>query len=324
MSIVLSHRTAWLVYHAPKRPLRMEKFPLEDSALETGYPAQQEIGKALRVLRLMGIPDANLETIDVLVSRGAERSCDPSVVSHCCALKLPAQSIYRISPGVFVVCPELCFIQMGELFTDRRELVEWGYEICGGYELPINGEGDYRERGPLACVRGIKAFVSSVAGIHGNKMARWAAKYIRDGSRSPMETAHAMTLVLAKREGGLGVRELQMDYRIDIPARLRRLTAKGYVVCDVCIPSARLDSEYNGFHHDEEQRKVEDEERRNVLEAMGFKVKVLTKAAFFSGVSYRRFLRSVMRILGIRLRELPQGFWIRQEELRRFVLRRWL
>lgn len=324
MSVVLLHKTAWLVYHASKRPVPMKRFPSEASALETGYPSQREVARVRGVLKTMGIPARDLECIDVLVSQRSKRSRDPSVTSHYCAFKLPARSICRIAPAIFVVCPELCFIQMATVFEDRRELVEWGYELCGGYELPIGREGDYRERSPLTCASGIMAIAASVPGMHGSRRVRWAVKRIRDGSCSPMETAHAMTLALPRSEGGLGVRELRMDYRIDIPDSLRHLTTKSHVVCDACVPKARLDSEYNGFHHDEERRKVEDEERRNVLEAMGFRVKVLTKAAFFGAAPYRRYLQSIMRILGMRSRDLPQGFWGRQEELRRFVLRRWL
>ena len=297
---------------------------MEASTLETGYPRQQEVSRAKGVLKSLGIPASDLDCIEVLVSRRSERSCDPLVVSHCCALELPARSICRIAHGVFVVSPELCFIQMAMIFKDKRELVEWGYELCGDYELPVNGEEDYRERDPLVCVDEIGAVIASMTGMHGSLAARWALGYVRDGSRSPMETAHVMMLVLPKRMGGLGVRDLFMDYCIDIPHDLRRLTRRGYVVCDAYVPKAHLDVEYNGFHHDEERRKVEDEERRNVLEAMGFHVKVLTKAAFFDACSFRRHVLSIMAVLHMRTNNLPNGFWDSQEKLRRFVLRRWL
>ena len=213
---------------------------------------------------------------------------------------------------------------MGEAFGDARELVEFGYEICGGYELPADGCGDYRERVALTSPDPLRAFIEGLSGVRGVKAARRAVRYVRGGSRSPMETSHVMMLVLPKRMGGLGVRGLLMDYRVDIPYALRRLTRRGYVMCDACVPRACLDIEYNGFHHDEEQRKVEDEERRNVLEALGFHVKVLTKAAFFDAYSFRRHVLSIMQILSMRVCDLPKGFWGAQEELRHFVLRRWL
>lgn len=324
MSIVLSHRTAWLVYHAPNRPACTQRLPSKRSELASSYPSAALIDQARSLLVLMGVEAVDLQAIDILVRDGASRPRCSGVVSHRCAQKLPPRSVCKLAPGIFVVSPELCFIQMGETFKDERELIEFGYELCGGYELPPSGEGDYRERLPLASTEGIRHVIGELAGMHGIKAARQAACYIRDGSRSPMETAHVMMVALPKRWGGLGVKAACMDYRIVVPDQLRMLTRRGSVVCDACVPKAKLDIEYNGFHHDEEQRKVEDEERRNVLEAMGFCVKVLTKAAFFNSCSCRRHLLSIMRILRMKVGELPEGFWVRQEELRRFVLRRWL
>ena len=324
MSIVLSHRTAWLVYHAPNRPSHMDRLPEERSELVPSYPNAALVTQVRSLLGLLGIDAEDSQVLDVIVRDGASRSKRSGVISHRCARKLPARSVCKLAPGIFVVSPELCFIQMGETFKDERELIEFGYEPCGGYELPPSGEGDYRERLPLASTEGIRHVIGELAGLHGIKAARRALRYVRDGSRSPMETAHVMMVALPKRWGGLGVRGICMDHRIDVSDTLRSLTRRKSVVCDVCVPKVGLDIEYNGFHHDEEQRKVEDEERRNVLEAMRFHVKVLTKAAFFDACSCRRHLLSIMRILAVKTRELPEGFWERQEELRRFVLRRWL
>lgn len=324
MSIVLSHRTAWLVWHVPNLPVLSERLPPTRGALAPSYPNKALVARARNLLRMLGTGHCDEGPIDVLVCDDAFRSCNPSVISHRCSHQLPPRSVCKIAPGIFVVSPELCFVQMGEVLSDARELVEFGYELCGGYELPPDGHGNYRERAPLASLDSLKVAIDGLAGVRGVKAARWAVAYVRDGSRSPMETAHVMMLVLPKRQGGLGIRSLRMDVRVNIPDTLRRLTRRGSVVCDACVLKARLDIEYNGFHHDEESRKVEDEERRNVLEAMGFHVKVLTKAAFFDTCSCRRHLLSIMQIVGMRARDLPKGFWDSQEELRLFVLRRWL
>ena len=213
---------------------------------------------------------------------------------------------------------------MATVFKDIRELVEFGFELCGSYELDVASDGDYRERPPLATRNLIAAAVDMLAGMRGVAVARRALRYVREGARSPMETAHAMTLVLPRRMGGAGASAVRMDYRIDIPPELRGLTRRLSVICDGCIPERMIDFEYNGFWHDGEERRAEDEERRNVLEAMGYRVKVLNRFAFFSCGAFRRHLRSIFRILGIREDKLPCGFWDKQEELRRFVLRRLL
>lgn len=302
----------------------MERLPSKRSELVSSYPSAALVDQARSLLILMGIAAEDLQTVDVLVRDGASRSRRSGVVSHRCAQKLPLRSVCKLASGIFVASPELCFIQMGEVLEDERELIEFGYELCGGYELPPDADGDYHERAPLASTESIKRVCKGLAGMHGIKAARRAVRYVRDGSRSPMETAHVMMVALPRRWGGLGVRAVCMDLRIVVPDSLRALTRRGSVICDACVPKAKLDIEYNGFHHDEEQRKVEDEERRNVLEAMGFQVKVLAKAAFFDARSCRRHLLSIMRILRVKAHELPEGFWVRQEELRRFVLRRWL
>ena len=323
MSIVLSHRTAWLLYHAPHRPAVMESLPPRRAALAASYPAERLVARAIGVLKAAVIDSCELSAIDVTVANDRVRSKAPQVKSHVCTAPLPAGSIRRIASGVFVVSPELCFIQMARVFRDRRELIEFGCELCGGYEWGLKASEDYRERSPLTTVERIASVVSQLEGLHGVKAARWALRFTRDGSRSPMETAHIMTLVLPRRLGGLGIADMRMDWRIDIPPALRGLTRRGYVVCDGCSPLFRLDVEYNGFHHNDELRKVADEERRNVLEAMGYRVKVLTKGAFFDAPSFRRHLQSIIQIVGLRPRDVPDGFWERQEELRRFVLRHW-
>ena len=262
--------------------------------------------------------------LDVLVADDALRSDDPGVVSHVCSRVLPAESVYRLGPGAFVVSPAICFIQMATVFEDIRELIEFGFELCGSYELDVASDGDYRDRHPLATCNSIAAAVDMLAGMRGVAVARRALRYVREGARSPMETAHVMTLVLPRRMGGAGISAVCMDHRIDIPPELRGLTRRHSVVCDGCVPERLIDFEYNGFWHDEEERRAEDEERRNVLEAMGYRVKVLNRFAFFSCAAFRRHLRSIFQILGIREDKFPSGFWDRQEELRRFVLRRLL
>lgn len=324
MSIVLSHRTGWLVWHAPDRPRVLEPLPVERSALTSTYPAVCELDRVRLVLRRLGIPVSELGHIDVLVSAAGLRSSSPAVSSHVCTLSLPPYALRKLAPGIFVVCPELSFIQMAHAGADWRELVEYGFELCGGYEMPIETGAVYRERLALTSIDRIRSFLKAMPGVHGARAARSALCSVRDGARSPMETADIMMLVLPKRRGGLGLYGLQVNYRIPIPNHLRSLTTRGSVVCDCCVPRFMLDEEYNGFYHDDPLRKVADEERRCVLEAMGYRVRVLTKEAFFNRNAYRRHVLSIMSLAGIDGEQLDADFWRKHEELRCFVLRRWL
>ena len=324
MGIVFSHRTAALVYRAAGCPVQAGRLPAAPAPLARCYPSKAAVAAARRTLALLGIPPAETGLLDVLVAGDSVRSSDPALTCHVFSAALPAHSIRTLADGVFVVSPELCFLQMACVFIDRRELVEYGYELCGGYALPIDPQGAYRERSPLATVASLEALLKSFKRVAGLRRAAWALRYVREGSRSPMETANVMTIVLPKRLGGAGVASVRMNLPVPVPEEHRDLTRRRWHVCDAAVPKKLLDLEYNGFHHDDEFRKAEDEERRAALEAMGYRVKVLTKQAFFNRDAYRRYLRSVFRILGIAEESLPPGFWTLQEELRRFVLRRWL
>ena len=83
------------------------------------------------------------------------------------------------------------------------------------------------------------------------------------------------------------------------------------------------DIEYNGFYHDEPEQQAIDEERRNTMRNMGYAVITVSRHSFFKQSAFRRIMEA------IRIREkiwpgrLPGDFPVLQEDLRRFVLRRY-
>ena len=65
--LVLSHRTAWLFYHAPHRHEVLASG--EDFAInELGLPSRRVAERLQRFLRACGIPGCDLETIDILLA----------------------------------------------------------------------------------------------------------------------------------------------------------------------------------------------------------------------------------------------------------------
>lgn len=323
MSIVLSHSTALQLYRAPARPLGMPTFPQTARPLKTGAPQETDIARARTLLASYGVPDQMLETIDVLVSHQKERRRRAGVRCHVCAIELPPQSLVQLDAGIFAVDPRFCALLAAQSLS-RLELVEYYYELCGSYALPFEEGGEYRDAAPLANVASLESFFRAMNGSRGATKALWAARYTRDGSRSPMETATTMTLILPKRLGGLGIRGVRMDRRIAIAISARRMTRRGCFYADVYIESARLLIEYMGMRHEEERRQVEDGERDNALDAMGYHVVRIWRWALFDKASYRRILEKICVQVGLRASRFPPDFADRQEELRRFVLRAWL
>ena len=311
MSIVLSHASARLLYRAPARPSSMPTFPQTARPLKTGAPKKADIDRARALLISFGVPAQMLETIDVLVSKPGERRRLPGVRCHVCRLELLA------------VDPRFCALLAAQ-YLNELELVEYCFELCGAYALPLQKEQEYREVAPLTSAERLESFFRVMGGMRGAPRALWAARYTRDGSRSPMETATTMTLVLPKRLGGLGIRGVSMDRRIAITGRARHMTRRGCFYADAYIESARLLIEYLGMRHEEERRQAEDSERDNALDTMGYHVVRIWRWALFDEASYRRILAKICAQVGIRASRFPPDFAERQEELRQFVLRAWL
>lgn len=99
-----------------------------------------------------------------------------------------------------------------------RELVEYYFELCGAYSLGPGSSTSYTERFALTSTERLKQFFNSITRCDGLALARKAIQCVRDGCRSPMETAFAMMLTLPKSEGGLGIKGIETDYEVKVTA----------------------------------------------------------------------------------------------------------
>lgn len=351
MSIVLSHRTARLFHDAPHRPRTLPALPSRKMSLSTGAPDPQLIKEARRLLASFGVPLEQLDTIDVIVSSPSDRRESKHVHCHVCTSAIPANSLIQIARGIFVCDVRLCALQAASYMSDER-LIEYYFELCGRYLLPLDGRpidrpddypsdlprtttgtqpeahAGYIEIGTRTTTRALRTFFDSMKGAcgskgtRGSKGARRSIGYVLDGSRSPMETALMMTVVLPKRLGGLGLREVEMNHRVDVPSHLRKITRRRYFLLDGYIKRANIDLEYDGILHEAPGQRIIDEERNNVLRAMGFVVIRVTRQSMFDPIAFQRIMAAICMHGGIRRQRFPEGFQRKQEELRRFVTRR--
>ena len=323
MTLILSHATA-LLYHRLPRPSKLPlAFPDRPSPLRSGAPEAGEVERARELLVEWGAPRDQVEVIDVLVSEPRERRRAPGIRCHVCSVTLPAHALWRVDVGIYVADPRLCALEAAQ-YMNKLELVELYYELCGAYALPLQEDGQYCERAPLTCVKELEDFICVMGGERGVQKARAAVRYTRDGARSPMESAATMTIVLPKRDGGLGVRGVEMDREILVAGTAKRMTRYARFYADAYIACAKMLIEYMGMRHEEERRQAEDSERDHALDAMGYHVVRIWRWAIFDKEGYRRILKSICARVGLSASRFDEGFPERQEALRRFVLRRWL
>ena len=103
---------------------------------------------------------------------------------------LPGGSFVRVSDGLLLCSPELCFLQMASRVS-FLQLVKLGHELCALYTLQPDGRAGYERVLPPTTVRALEA---TCADAREWPAARSPAKrfgYIAVASGSPMETALA-------------------------------------------------------------------------------------------------------------------------------------
>lgn len=93
---------------------------------------------------------------------------------------------------------------------------------------------------------------------------------------------------------------------------------------DAYLKKSRTDIEYNGFYHDAEEDRAIDEERKNALASMGYGIITVSRYSFMHASSFVRVMEAIQRKEGVRPSRLPKDFQIMQEDLRQFVLRRFI
>lgn len=319
MGIVLSHVTARAAYQAAESVAMHATDPIPMEKIKASTPTESDLQAARTWLDTRSIDS---ETIHVLTFSNNARRHRKGCVFHRTRYVLDAENYLELTPGVFIVDIKLCALQAA-INLSLRELVEYYFEICGSYVPEATVETGYRERPALTSTEELGAFFSQVPGYRGCNKAIKALRYVRNGCRSPLETAFVMMLTMPKSMGGLGIRAVQTNYPVPVTKRYAALTRRTVFYLDALLENSMTDIEYNCFYHDEPEQQAIDEERRNTLRNMGYAVITVSRHSFFKQSAFRRVMEA------IRIREkiwpgrLPGDFPVLQEDLRRFVLRRY-
>lgn len=324
MSIVLCFPLARTIHNAHNVSLESSSLPDQNMPLRGCAPTVESIRAARQALEQLGISPHDMRALDVLVpSEGDKRNSD-SLRCHVWRLDLPARSLIKLDSGVYLAGIELCAFQAVRTM-DEYELIEYYFELCSLYSMPEDPAEDYRElREPRTTVRKLKDyFLSLPDACRGRSKALRALRSVRDGSRSPMETGMTMAITVRVGLGGIQVRDLSMNYRVAIDEEARGLTRRKEIIFDAYIKRGRQDVEYQGARHNEELQSAIGNERRHVLQKMGYKIVEINEQQLFDREAFQRVMRTISENAGIRTGNRPDDFEERQERLRQFVIRRW-
>ena len=251
------------------------------------------------------------------------------LVTHVFSRNIPYGSFLDIGHGICICTPQCAFLRLG-LSLDLVEQIAVGMELCGTYSkwrLPT-ASGRFKVSEDRACTfeipqavqaRHLRSFVDRMDGRHGAVGARRAARFVLDGSASPMETAVYLLLCLPKHVGGYGLPKPQLNPKLTISNPSGTEIIERYP--DLFWEGPNIDVEYNSdSDHSGEWSRYRDSRREVELTVADVRVLPLTRAQLMDVDGFDDFANGIRRMLGIQKRREDPGWRTRRGDLRRNLL----
>lgn len=262
-------------------------------------------------------PDLPLHVLDLA---GTRPRSSGRITFHRWSAELPLSQLVSLGGEAYALGPELLLLEMAR-WVDEVDLILLGHELCGGYRIDRSRVEGIASAAPLTTVRAIARCVERNAGVAGVKRLRRVLPYIGEGAESPMETALALIVGLPMSRGGLGAPKPVLNYRLD-PGRRRRAAAeKSHCRCDLYWPDRCVAVNYVGERaHMGTLRISADTRRRAALQAMGVTMVSVTRDQLYRPDDFRRLVKTLRQVLGLRSRVRCADYPTRQDQLRAKVL----
>lgn len=322
MDICLSHISAFRWLMRNPNPLAAQKRARYRSA------APDSILSPSRCRELALEIDPERGSIDFLTITRRGRNSGEHFTAHLQTETVPPKSLIRIGTigktTVYIASPELVFMQLAQR-RPLEEAVYFGFALCSLYRIVPAAPGGLQQRDqrpsssqkhivadkPLTTVKRIENFLDTAKGNLGCKKARSALKFVRDGSRSPMESALAITLGLPRIRGGFGLGVGQMNHAVRIFNGTDWAGERHYVVRypDISIEHTDLSGrkntvgiDYDGrAFHSTASALARDARRRNEIAPIrGFTHLSINAQEATDFIAFCRFADQARRALGIR------------------------
>ena len=259
--------------------------------------------------------------IDALIPPDTPRiRADSLLRYHEQKTQLPARTLIPIRDGIHVASPALCFVEMCKTLT-FTEALELGMEFCGTYanredQWEIIPTRDYQLESASSLLRK----TANWHDIHGLVQARKVARFLADGSASPMETRLYLLLCLPRMRGGYNLSCPELNAELILPEKEQLMLGQRLVRPDFLWRKEKVILEYDGGYHNEQNQTIRDEKRRVLLEALGYTVFALKKQHICDALTLDELASTLAVKLGLRNRPLTLKQEYARESLRTALL----
>lgn len=232
---------------------------------------------------------------------------------------LPCDSFAFTDTGLPVVSPEYCFLRLASALS-LPELAKVGSLLCAAFSF--DEAGCLMERcDPIVSTNTLHRYIKAAGSMKGVVRARRALQFVAAGAASPPEIDATLLLCLPPMHGGYGCSMPELNGHVRLNPVIAR--SLGYADCygDLLWRDAKCIVEYTSEqHHTGYRKQARDEIRRAALEAMGYRVFLLTKPQLYNQVAFEGFARAVLCAIGKRMPRRSLEHQSAQYELRKSLL----
>ena len=219
--------------------------------------------------------------------------------------RLPPGSFSEINQDLLVLSPALCFARLATR-VDFPQLLRVGMELCGTYRKnPVSGETEYGAE-PLLAAVDLREYIEQLPRVVGKGKALRAARYLADAAASPREAALCLLVVLPTKLGGYGLPAPVLNPVLRLGEREELISGQSQASCDLFWPDRGVAVEYDSdeFHTN---TRAADAERRDGLEAMGYRVMTITTDQFGQFRRLDACLSALRGHLGLKSRPVSEA-----------------
>ena len=324
MDTVLCLRSAWEYWHAARvtddpqlradpvarrKPLSMPRSratlvpshaptAAELSALQRGFERFGALKLADGIHEIPGITNP----VHILVATGASRRPIEGCVIHQAHVPLAAGSLVWIENGLMLSSPEHLYLQAA-VRLDRLELTWFASELCSVFSLHPDDAGTLAPARPLTTLKKLSDYIMEAckSNSYGCKKALAGLAYAVEGAASRREIACALRMCVPRSWGGRGIPKPVLNYGLTIDKRHAAVHGWQHVSVDIAWPQAQLAMEYDSdTYHLDPRRRARDNDKRAVLERMGWRVLPFSTKQFDSIAMSDDMFRRIGTYLGIK------------------------
>lgn len=276
-----------------------------------GKPTREEVLEARRVLGL-----AEGDKLHVLVGNDPGRRHFSSYVCHFRSVKdwLPGDSLMQIGRGIWVVSPELLFLEASGTLN-RIDLIRLGMELCSLHYAPDpNDRGRLELRdNPLTSASQMTAFLEGAGHAYGRTKALAAASLLIDGAASPREASLALSLSLPTKLGGFELPKPILNGKCSLGPIGSELMGVDSLRPDLLWPEAHVAIEYDSDEYHSSRESLDcDSTRRKALEASGLRVITFRNRDYGDFKRLYQNVRALREAMGMRNRQTTAAIQTRR------------